>query len=185
MKHSPTIRNMIFFDAALLVLTGVFFVLQRSCGGGWLLSVYVTLLTVTYHFVMRIVVGQAVTVRYRNRKFDLDSPGFRLHKFEPKLYELLQVRKWKGRLITAKPEQFDVRHLSAEALLHNMAQAELVHRIIMPLSFVPLLLIIPYGAAPVFVITSIAACSIDLAFVIIQRYNRPRVMGYLRRKYKL
>lgn len=183
MKHSPTIRNMIFFDAALLVLTGVFFVLQRSCGGGWLLPVYVTLLTVTYHFVMRIVVGQAVTVRYRNRKFDLDSPGFRSHKFEPRLYEILRVRRWKGRLITAKPEQFDVRHLSAEALLHNMAQAELVHRIIMPLSFVPLLLIIPYGAAPVFVITSIAACLIDLAFVIIQRYNRPRVMGYLRRSH--
>lgn len=182
MKYSPTIRNMIFFDMALLVLTGVFFVLQRSCGGGWLLSVYVTLLTVTYHFVMRVVVGQAVTVRYRHRKFDLDSPGFRLHKLEPRLYEILQVRKWKGRLITARPEQFDVRHLSAEALLHNMAQAELVHRIIMPLSFVPLLLIIPYGTAPVFVITSIAACLIDLAFVIIQRYNRPRVMGYLRRR---
>ena len=95
MKYSPTIRNAIFFDVALLVLTGVFFVLQRSCGGGWLLSIYVTLLTVTYHFVMRVVVGQAVTVRYRHRKFDLDSPGFRLHKLEPRLYEILQVRKWK------------------------------------------------------------------------------------------
>lgn len=181
MKHSITIRRMIFFDAALLLLTALFFVLQRSCGGGWLLSVYVTLLTITYHFVMRILVGQAVTVRYRNRAFRLDSPGFRIYRWEPELYRMLRVRAWKGKLITARPEQFDLRRCAPEELLHNIAQAELVHRIIMPLSFVPLLLIPLYGAAPVFVITSVAACLIELPFVMIQRYNRPRVEALVSR----
>ena len=69
-----------------------------------------------------------------------------------------------------------------DELLHNVAQAELVHRIIMVLSFGPLLLIIPYGVPMVFVVTSIVAALIDLQFVIIQRYNRPRVMKLLKMK---
>ena len=69
-----------------------------------------------------------------------------------------------------------------DELLHNVAQAELVHRIIIVLSFVPLLLISPYGVPMVFVVTSIVAALIDLQFVIIQRYNRPRVMKLLKMK---
>ena len=57
-----------------------------------------------------------------------------------------------------------------------MAQAELAHRVIMVLSFVPLILIIPYGAAGVFITTSVLACLADMQFVIIERYNRPRVL---------
>lgn len=182
MKTSITIRIMIVFDAVLVLLTALFFVLQRICGGGWLLSVYVTLLTITYHFVMRILVGQVITIRYRNRAFRLDSPGFRIHPWEPELYRILRVKTWKRKLITARPEQFDLRACTPEELLHHTAQAELVHRIIMPLSFVPLLLIIPYGTAPVFVITSVAACLIDLPFVMIQRYNRPRVEKMVKKR---
>ena len=111
-----------------------------------------------------------------NRKFDLTSVGFRQLKFEPKLYKVLRVKKWKKFSITAKPNQFDLEQNSAESLLHNIAMAELAHRIIMVLSFVPLILIIPYGTPAVFIITSVCACLIDLKYVIIQRYNRPRVL---------
>ena len=83
-------------------------------------------------------------------------------------------------MITAKPEQFDLSTNSMEVLLHNMAQAELVHRIIMVLSFVPVLFIIPYGAPAIFITTSLVASLIDLLFVIMQRYNRPRVMKILK-----
>ena len=74
----------------------------------------------------------------------------------------------------------DLRENSMDELLHNVAQAELVHRIIMVLSFGPLLLIIPYGVPSVFIVTSIVAALIDLQFVIIQRYNRPRVIKLLK-----
>ena len=85
-------------------------------------------------------------------------------------------------MITAKPEQFDIRHISMEMLLHNVAQVELVHRIIMVLSFVPLVLIIPYGVPWVFILTSVFACLIDLQFVMIQRYNRPRIIRLMERQ---
>ena len=175
-KTSRNMALMICIDIFMVVMTLFFVILYRKFGQGWMLTLYVTFLTISYHFVMRLIVGELITVRYRNRKFNLNSVGFRIYRFEPELYKRLNVKKRKKNIVTAKPEQFDISRNSTEALLHNIAQAELVHRIIMVLSFVPLLLIIPYGTPIIFIITSIFACLIDLQFVIIQRYNRPRVM---------
>ena len=172
---------MVCFVLILLVLTLIFLCLYLEYHRSWMLPVYVTLLTTFYHFAMRIAVGEAVTVIYKKRKFNINSLGFRIHGYEHRLFEFLNVKRWKSRVITAKPEQFEVRKLSPEELLHNMLQAELVHRIIMVLSFLPLLLIIPYGKPLVFVLTSVFACLIDLIFVIIQRYNRPRAVRLIKR----
>ena len=122
----------------------------------------------------------SVSLIYRKRKFNLDSIGLRISKFEEELYRILKVKKWKTYMVTARPEQFDLSVNSMDDLLHNMAQAELVHRIIMVLSFVPVLFIIPYGVPAIFITTSLVASLIDLLFVIMQRYNRPRVMKILK-----
>ena len=181
-KTAKNIVILIGMNLIFIMLTVVFAVAHYIYRQGWMVSAYVTFLTISYHFSMRLIVGEVVTVIYCKREFNLDSAGFRLHRFEKDLYRRLNVKKWKLHMITAKPEQFDLRENSMDDLLHNMAQAELVHRIIMVLSFVPLLLIIPYGVPMVFIVTSIAAALIDLQFVIIQRYNRPRVMKLLKMK---
>lgn len=179
-KKSFTLTAIICMNIFFILMTILFYVLWRKLGGGGIQAAYITFLTTSYHFVMRIAVGEIVTVIYSNRKFDLTSVGFRQLKFEPKLYKALRVKKWKKFSITAKPNQFDLEQNSAESLLHNMAMAELAHRIIMVLSFVPLILIIPYGTPAVFIITSVCACLIDLKYVIIQRYNRPRVLKLIK-----
>ena len=179
-KTAKNIVILIVVNLIFIMLTVVFAVVHYIYRQGWMLSSYVTFLTISYHFSMRLIVGEVVTVIYCKREFNLDSAGFHIHRFEKELYRRLNVKKWKVHMITAKPEQFDLRENSMDDLLHNMAQAELVHRIIMVLSFVPLLLIIPYGVPSVFIVTSIAAALVDLQFVIIQRYNRPRVMKLLK-----
>lgn len=136
----------------------------------------ITMITVLYHFLMRLLVGETVTALCRGRTFPYENFWFRQHRFESGLYRFLRVKSWKNKVITARPRQFDVQQRSAEELLFFMTQAEIVHEICMALSFVPLLLIIPYGAAGVFWLTSSSACLIDGAFVAIQRYNRPRVL---------
>ena len=181
-KTAKNIAILIGVNLAFITLTVGFAVLYHIDHQGWMLSAYVTFLTISYHFFMRLIVGEVVSVIYRNREFNLNSAGFRIHRFEKDLYRILNVKKWKVHMITAKPEQFDLRENSMDELLHNVAQAELVHRIIIVLSFVPLLLIIPYGVPMVFIVTSIAAALIDMQFVIIQRYNRPRVMKLLKMK---
>lgn len=175
-KTSRNMAIMICVNILMVAITVLFAILCRKYGQEWMLTLYVTFLTISYHFIMRLTVGELITIRYRNRKFNLNSVGFRMYQFEPELYKRLKVKKWKKNIITAKPEQFDISKNGMEEMLHNIAQAELVHRIIMVLSFIPLVLIIPYGAPIIFIMTSIFSCLIDLQLVIVQRYNRPRVI---------
>ena len=60
-----------------------------------------------------------------------------------------------------------------------MCQAELVHETITVLSFVPVLFAIWFGQLPVFLITSLLAAAFDMQFVILQRFNRPRVIKFI------
>ena len=57
-----------------------------------------------------------------------------------------------------------------------MCQSEIVHELIFVLSFVPIIEIVWFGTPLVFIITSILAALYDLLFVIMQRYNRNRIL---------
>ena len=63
-----------------------------------------------------------------------------------------------------------------------MCGAELVHEVIILFSFLPLLFTIPFGAFPVFLITSLLAAMYDSIFVVAQRSNRPRLVRILQKK---
>ncbi|MBO4355499.1 MAG: hypothetical protein J5850_01430 [Clostridia bacterium] len=79
-----------------------------------------------------------------------------------------------------QPALFDTKIHSWSEIAQAMCQAEVVHEIIVVLSFVPILFSIWVGALPVFLITSILSAGMDLMFVILQRYNRSRVIKDLR-----
>ena len=57
-----------------------------------------------------------------------------------------------------------------------MCQAEVVHEVILVLNFLPIAASLWVGALPVFVITSLLAAVPELACIVAQRYNRPRVV---------
>lgn len=174
-KKPNTISVLLLLTAAALAGTVLFGVLFQTCARGVFLTLHISFSTIFYHFFMRILVAAAVTAYGRSRGFSPDAAWYRPRRWEAALYRRLRVKRWKTKLITARPEQFDLRRQSYAELLRNMTQAELGHTIMMALSFVPLLWIPVFGAAPVFLITSILACAMDAPFVMIQRYNRPRV----------
>ncbi len=107
-KTAKNIVILIGMNLIFIMLTVVFAVAHYIYRQGWMVSAYVTFLTIFYHFSMRLIVGEVVTVIYCKREFNLDSAGFRLHRFEKDLYRRLNVKKWKLHMITAKPEQFDL-----------------------------------------------------------------------------
>ena len=82
---------------------------------------------------------------------------------------------------TFSPEEFLLQNRSAEELIQVTCQSEIVHEVNVLLSFVPLLFSIWFGSMGVFLITSCAAALFDSLFVIMQRYNRPRLMRLMRR----
>ncbi|MBQ0083508.1 MAG: hypothetical protein KBS52_01930 [Clostridiales bacterium] len=179
MKKSKLIIFIISMIILFGVLSAVFMAVYHKNRSPLCLTLLITSFTFFYHFAMRLIVGEVVTLIYKNRDFHYDNDWYKQKKFEKKLYKFLRVKKWKGKMITARPEQFDVKTRTKKELLHNITQAEIVHEIIIALSFLPLAMIIPYGAPWAFILTSIGAALIDSVFVIIQRYNRPRILKLL------
>lgn len=159
----------------------VFFLLTAAFTGlyllyfGWALPFAITFGTFFYHFAMRLLVGHIVN-RIMQNKADYRKVWYQLRPWEAKLYKRLYVKKWKGRMPTYEPSLFDPKIHSWDEIAQAMCQAEIVHEVIVVLSFLPLLAAIPFGSFGVFLTTSLLAALYDLSFVIIQRFNRPRVL---------
>ncbi len=165
-----------FFSAAAVAL---FFLSRRFPKTGTLETLFVTALTFAYHLDMRLLVG--LLVRPLTPRFNPRARWFRPRRAELRLYRLLRVRHWRGRIPTYDPALFDVARVPVADLARNMCCAEAVHAVIAALSYVPLLFIIPFGAPAVFLITSVLSSLLDCVFVIVQRANRPSVLRLLDR----
>lgn len=164
------------FLSCFFIFLILYIVYQRTI----FLTLYVTFMTLSYHFIMRCLVGETIDFLYKKREFHYSSFWYKEHKFEKKLYLFFHIHKLKAKAITARPETFDLKKNSLEDLIHTITQAEIVHEIIIILSFLPCILIIWYGVPLVFILTSIFGALCDLFFVMIQRYNRPRVIRLLK-----
>ncbi len=138
-------------------------------------SLAITFGTAFYHIAMRLAVG-AIVDGIKHNRFDYTKKWFQELKFEKYFYEAIRIKSWKNKIPTFVPKQFDVSQHSIEDIAMATCQAEIVHEIIMVLSFIPVLFSRQFGALWVFLITSILAAFIDLVFVLLQRFNRPRLL---------
>ncbi len=142
---------------------------------GVFLTLALTFATIAYHFLMRLVVGGLVGFIMKNRA-DYHKKWYREYRFEKRLYHILRVKKWKNKLPTYYPEEFSLKKHSFSEVAQAMCQAEIVHEIIMVFSFLPLLASLKFDSFLTWLITSVLAAGGDFLYVIIQRYNRPRVV---------
>ena len=167
------------------VLTAVLTILFTIFYIGYKQKIFLTLAisfgTVCYHFTMRLLVGFFVNAAIR-RPINYRAKWFTPHPAELTFYRRIKIHNWKKRLPTYVPENFSLSLHTPEEIVQTMCISELVHEIILPLSFLPLLLAIPFGDFPVFFITSILACGIDIPFILIQRYNRPRLIRLIQKR---
>lgn len=153
-----------------------------AAGFHWAISFAITFGTCFYHFAMRLIVGYFLDRTMKNRA-DYSRQWYQLRPFENKLYRALKVKKWKGNMPTYAPQVFDPKLHTWDEIAQAMCQAEIVHEVIVVLSFLPLLAAIPFGAFPVFLITSLLAAVYDLTFVIMQRFNRPRIIKFIKKEH--
>ena len=142
---------------------------------GWILSCAISFGTTAYHFGMRLLVGYAVP-KLTKYHFDHSAWWFTPKKWEAGLYRILRVKHWKRGIPTYDPDAFSLTLHTPSQVVRNMCGAEIVHEIIMVLSFLPLLMVPVFGTFPVFLITSLIAALYDSIFVMAQRYNRPRLI---------
>lgn len=157
------------------VITLFFDVLYRNTGDELSLTLAITFGTVSYHFIMRLLVGFLINYLFDNH-VDYRRRWFQVSDVEQKFYDKIKVKQWKGKMPTYDPMCFDRRIHTWDEIAQAMCQAEMVHEVIIILSFVPIFASIPFGSLFVFIITSVLAACYDAIFVIMQRYNRPRIM---------
>ena len=165
------------FTAAFVALVVVYQFYENK----FILTMGITFGTFSYHFLMRLAVGKLVDSIFHNR-MDYTKWWFRPRRFEKCLYEFLKVKKWKKYVPTYAPDTFSLDKHSFEEIVQATCQSEMVHELIVVLSFLPILFAIPFGALAAFLITSVLAALFDCIFVILQRYNRPRIVKLIKRK---
>lgn len=152
--------------------------LYRISGASWLLSMAITCGMFVYHILIRFLSPVILHLLCR-RHYDPHSRWFRQKAWEPALYAFLKVKRWKKHMMSYDPKQFSAAYFSTEEIINNMCHAEAVHTCIIPMSLASVCFAIPFGALSVFLTTAIAASLFDLLFIIMQRYNRPRLMRLL------
>lgn len=142
----------------------------------------ITTFTIMYHLWLRIIMGNILNFfkKYINYK----QWWFKQRKFENKLYKFLKVKKWKGKALTYNPELFSLKENTLEQIANSMAKVELDHWINELISISTLLFASLWGQFWIFLITAIAAMVFDAQFIIIQRYNRPRIAKILDKNIK-
>lgn len=159
------------------LLAAAFALLYSLVPHSWLLATAISFGTTAYHFVMRLLVGSLIP-----NTFDPQSKWFQPRSWEPALYRFLRVKRWKEHVPTYDPKAFSLAHNTLAQVVSNMCQAEVVHEVIVLCSFVPLLFSLIFDSFGVFLITSILAAAMDTVFIMLQRYNRPRVFRILQKK---
>lgn len=166
-----------------VLATIIFTILYRTTENSVMLSLAITAGTISYHFVIRYVVA-GIFNRVMQNRADLSKTWYQQRTWEEKLYKKLHVKKWKSKMPTYEPKNFDLRIHTPEEIAGAMCQAELSHEVIVIFSFLPLFTVPAFGAFWVFLITSVLSAMMDLSFAIMQRYNRPRIMKLCKRRKK-
>ncbi len=170
-------KTVLTLTLVFTILTVLFSVLFIITDNSVFLTPAITFGTTLYHFAMRLFVGKIIP-----NNFNYHSFWFRQKRFEERLYRLLGVKKWKDKMPSYNPGSYMIKSTSPGELIAIMCRNEVIHEVIAVLSFVPIAFSSFFGAEAVFIITSILGCCLDLIFVIMQRYNRPRVVRIMQRQ---
>lgn len=136
--------------------------------------------TIMYHLWVRIIMGNVC--KLFKKHINYKQWWFKERKFEKKIYKILRVKEWKGKALTYNPEQFSLKENSLESIGNTMAKAEIDHWINELISISTILFTIPWGGFWPFFISALVAMVFDGQFIIIQRYNRPRVIMLLEKQ---
>ena len=160
---------------------GAFGGLYAAGGAKWMYTCAISFGMVAYHMLIRFLSPVILLAVFR-RKYDYRWWWFRPRRWEAGLYRRLRVQGWKAGIPSWDPDQFSLEKHTLREIAVNMCHAEAVHELIVALSFTSLLFAIPFGELAAFLITAVLASLVDCVFIVLQRYNRPRITAILDRR---
>ncbi|MBE6703622.1 MAG: hypothetical protein E7583_00015 [Ruminococcaceae bacterium] len=166
----------------MTVLSTAMFVLYYGnfTDNGIILWIGIVSFMILYHFGIRILMGEISKLWHISYK----HPWFRPRRFEKKLYGFLRVREWRDKVLTFNPDEFLMAKRTLPEIADTMAKAEIDHWINEIISVTAIFFCLLWGMFPIFLITSIAAMLFDAQFILVQRFNRPKIVRLIEAKEK-
>ena len=165
----------IIIISSFLFLSILSFILYKTTAMNIFLILFITFITIFYHLFMRLVVGGCVNA-FKREKTDYNKRWYRTSKTEIAFYKKIKVKMWKNLILSFDPSSFDLSIKKIDEVVDEMCKAEIIHTIIFFLSYVPIFASIFVGCPLIFIITSFIASLFDLSLVMVQRYNRNRII---------
>lgn len=138
----------------------------------------ITFFTIMYHLWMRIIMGNV------SKLFKIEHTmwWFREKSFDKPISKLFRVKKWKDKALTYNPELFSLKDYSLNDIANTMCKAETDHLINVAISISTLLFSLLWGKLWIFALTAFLAILFDMQFVLIQRFNRPRIIKLINKQ---
>lgn len=168
--------------AVMILVSTILFILYYGgfTSSGIILWGGIVCFMILYHFGMRIAMGEISKlfgIKYTH-------PWFKPRSFEKKLYKILRVREWRDKVLTFNPDEFLMEKRTLPEIANTMAKAEVDHWINEIISVTAIFFSLVWGRFPIFLVTSIAAMLFDAQFIVVQRFNRPKVVRLIGAKEK-
>lgn len=156
----------------------LFIILNHLFSNSLFFALAIVFCTIAYHFIIRLIVGYTVDFIMKN-KADYNKRWYRTSKRELAFYKKINVKEWKNKLPSYNKSLFDTSIHTWNEVIQAMCQAEVVHEVNMIMSLLPIFVSFFVGNWIVFIVTSILACLFDYLFVMVQRFNRNRIIHSL------
>ena len=148
-------------------------------------AIFVTLFMFAYHLDSRIIV--AVILNLFRKDINIDRRIYHISEKEYKRLDRLKVRYWKDHFITMFKDRFvfsgSSRNERVVNILKNNINAEVTHWLCFFIGFLAILFgyLISSDELVIYLVTSILASFLfDFPSILIQRYNRYRLLNLRR-----
>ncbi|MBQ8164863.1 MAG: hypothetical protein IJZ94_03520 [Clostridia bacterium] len=172
-KNIPIIMAMIMIISIIGTILSACMYIQTTHE----FALYISIIfgTVAVHFFIMHISAPFVFLFFR-KKFNYSSFWFIPKNFEKNLYKILNVKKWKTKVPAYDSDEYSLETHTVEEVIMNMCHAEVVHEVLSITSYLPIIGGLAISHWGVLVLTSFVFSCCHLIFVIIQRYNRPRIV---------
>lgn len=161
---------------ASMVLMFIFFIMYINTKSNNILIFGIVMMIICYHLVVRIAVTTLFNAFCTPEIVNPNEHRFQQKDFEKGLYRKIGVRLWKNSFSSFDPNNFSLRFYSIDELIFEGCKAEMVHKVCFFVGLLSLIFTVWFGAFTIYLAAAVFGAIYDLAIIVVQRFNRPRLM---------
>lgn len=168
-------RTLYLISGGSITLMFVFFALFVRTNNNLMLIIAVLMLNAAFQVIARLLIGTICEGVFEN---GINSSGdwYKTSAFEDRLYGTLNIKGLKKFLPTFERTDFSLKKDSIQYIIDTGCEVEVEHELCIAASMLGVLFALIFGKVWLFAIVAATAVIYDLLFVVVQRFNRSRLI---------